>query len=176
MWGRPRHPFDEVRARRGLALLAAAGVEYKAPSPSPRGDEGVAPSPQSPSPEPTKGKSPRKRGADPGSLQQPLPKKLAVYKDMFVAVQTVHGMMKARGARTTFQTIRPAVEEACSRRFTVRVWGVQSRSIYVLVWERYSRTWSCRTRTPSSNLFISLHPSSPAHHTPSPPTRCRRIT
>ncbi|KAL6769662.1 CDT1 [Auxenochlorella protothecoides x Auxenochlorella symbiontica] len=105
-------------ARRGLALLAAAGVEYKAPSPSPRGDEGVAPSPQSPSPEPTKGKSPRKRGADPGSLQQPLPKKLAVYKDMFVAVQTVHGMMKARGARTTFQTIRPAVEEACSRRFT----------------------------------------------------------
>lgn len=58
-------------------------MEYKAPSPSPRGDEGVAPSPQSPSPEPTKGKSPRKRGADPGSLQQPLPKKLAVYKDMF---------------------------------------------------------------------------------------------
>lgn len=156
-------------ARRGLAFLAAAGVPYPTQSPSPRRSA----SPCSPAAgaallqtdnSPQIQKNPRKRGADPSWLQQPLPKKLAVYKDMFgaeqetpgvpamlllyvcigyvreylrvmygeiplpfliaVALQSVYGLIKNRGGRATFQTIKPAVEDACSRRFTVIHWGL----------------------------------------------------
>lgn len=73
-----------------MAFLSAAGVQYTPKSPSPRGSlspgspAGAAALLELDQPSPVS-RLPRKRGADPNWLQQPLPKKLAVYKDMFGA-------------------------------------------------------------------------------------------
>eukprot|EP00887_Chlorella_sp_A99_P005352 scaffold1.g5352.t1 len=123
----PAASLGVPKSRRGAAMLAAAGVPLPAAASPPRLSTKKEYSAHKAAQAAERPESQERGGsvAPPASQQRPrdplllqcLPKKFEVLVDMFAALQTVHEMMRRRGGRTTYQTMREAVEEACGRRF-----------------------------------------------------------
>ncbi|KAL4524986.1 hypothetical protein Ndes2526B_g07171 [Nannochloris sp. 'desiccata'] len=122
---RPRIPRGGMR---GAALLKAAGIEAtqnypkQGSTPTKRASmnenkaRNYAPGPRSATRR--KQSTIELPAAGDPLLRQALPTNLQALKDIFSGIQTVYEMLRRRGKRTTFSNLKPAVEEASSRRFT----------------------------------------------------------
>lgn len=99
--------------RRGAALIAAAGV--KLPPPKTRAasrSPGTVATPAQRAP-------PRATPEVDLLASQVLPLKLKHLEDLFLAFQTVYGIARSRGLRTTYTNLRQGVQEAWGKRFLV---------------------------------------------------------
>lgn len=74
---------------------------------------------QPPKQSPRKSKSTHQSQANDPVMLQTLPPNYLTLEAMFKALCTVYDMSRRRGLRTTFEKLKPAIEQACSRRFTL---------------------------------------------------------
>ncbi|GAB4817838.1 hypothetical protein N2152v2_004884 [Parachlorella kessleri] len=119
-------PSPLPKGRRGAALLAVVGVQ--APALPQEGLPSLA-SPLKGAPSPSSKRSPASsspsaakqhpRPQDRIFLRQELPKSYVVLQDFFAALQLNYSMLRKRGQRCTYQSLRAAVEEQTSKRFLV---------------------------------------------------------
>jgi len=74
---------------------------------------------QPPKQSPHKPKSTHQSQANDPAILQTLPPNYLILEAMFKALCTVYDMSRRRGLRTTFEKLKPAIEQACGRRFTL---------------------------------------------------------
>lgn len=185
----PTKPSPLPKGRRGLALLSAAGV----PAPPAAELESATSlnrsSPQTSKRDETPRRSPKheikqKTRSGPefrALLQQPLPSSYAVLEDFFSALQLNYGMLRKRGQKCTYQSLRTAVEEHTGRRFQVsHLAQLQFLLPDVMTLEYIRLPVAPHSSRTEPHLAIALgpmppqwelptaHPPTPEQHEPSP--------